>query len=97
MVHINFLITVVKNGDKKMSNDHEVSFVINDVQQVMQKGKLTFDEIVKLAFGSNANPADGYRISYDRGHGNATGKLKPGSSIQLVEGMDFTVTGTGQS
>lgn len=77
--------------------DHEVKIEVNDVQHTVAKGKLSFDDLVKLAFGENANPADGYRISYDRGHGNASGKLKPGDSIEVVEGMDFTVTGTGKS
>jgi len=77
--------------------EHEVNIEVNDVQRTVPKGKLSFDDLVKLAFGANANPADGYRISYDRGHGNASGKLKPGGSIEVVEGMDFTVTGTGQS
>lgn len=80
-----------------MSNPHQVQISVNDVPHTVQKGKFSFDDLVKLAFGENANPADGYRISYDRGHGNASGKLKPGSSIEVVEGMDFTVTGTGQS
>jgi hypothetical protein len=77
--------------------DHEVNIEVNDVKHTVPKGKLSFDDLVKLAFGTGANPADGYRISYDRGHGNASGKLKPGGSIEVVEGMDFTVTGTGQS
>jgi hypothetical protein len=76
---------------------HLVTVTINDVAHTVPKGKLTFDDLVHLAFGPNANPADGYRISFDRGHGNASGKVKPGGSVQLVEGMDFTVTGTGQS
>ena len=79
------------------SNNNQVHIEINDIQKITLKGKLSFDPIVKLAFGENANPADGYRISFDRGHGNASGKLKPGASIEVVEGMDFTVTGTGQS
>jgi hypothetical protein len=74
-----------------------VNIIVNDKTQAVPKGKITFDDLVKLAFGTAANPADGYRISYDRGHGNASGKLKPGGSIEVVEGMDFTVTGTGQS
>ncbi|WP_126177106.1 multiubiquitin domain-containing protein [Tsuneonella rigui] len=74
-----------------------VSIDVNDITRTVPKGKITFDDLVKLAFGPNANPADGYRISYDRGHGNASGKLKPGGSIEAVDGMDFTVTGTGQS
>jgi hypothetical protein len=76
---------------------HQVSITVNDVSHSVPKGKLSFDALVRLAFGENANPADGYRISYDRGHGNASGKLKPGGSIEVVDGMDFTVTGTGQS
>jgi len=78
-------------------HSHEVHIEVNDIQHIVPKGKLSFDDLVRLAFGANANPADGYRISYDRGHGNASGKLKPGGSIEVVEGMDFTVTGTGQS
>lgn len=74
-----------------------VDIDVNDTTYTVPKGKISFDDLVKLAFGAGANPADGYRISYDRGHGNAAGKLKPGGSIQVVEGMDFTVTGTGQS
>ena len=74
-----------------------VDIQVNDTTHTVPKGKITFDELVKLAFGGGANPADGYRISYDRGHGNASGKLKSGASIEVVDGMDFTVTGTGQS
>lgn len=74
-----------------------VDIEVNDTTHTVPKGKISFDDLVKLAFGASANPADGYRISYDRGHGNASGKLKPGGLIQVVEGMDFTVTGTGKS
>lgn len=79
------------------SPNHEVKIEVNDIARTVPKGKLSFDDLVKIAFGPNANPADGYRITYDRGHGNASGKLKPGESIEVVDGMDFTVTGTGQS
>jgi hypothetical protein len=85
------------NEGKDDKGSKTVAIVVNDTSHSVPKGKITFDELVKLAFGPNANPADGYRISYDRGHGNASGKLKPGSSVEVVEGMDFTVTGTGQS
>lgn len=81
-------------GDK---GPKTVDILVNDKPHSVPKGKITFDDLVELAFGVNANPPDGYRISYDRGHGNASGKLKPGGSIEVVEGMDFTVTGTGQS
>jgi len=76
---------------------HQVNITVNDVAHQVPKGKISFDDLVKLAFGEAANPAAGYRISYDRGHGNASGKLNPGSSIQVVDGMDFTVTATGKS
>ena len=79
-----------------MSDDKQVTIKVNDVDHTVPKGKISFDDLVKLAF-PNANPADGYRISYDRGHGNTSGKLKNGDSIEVVDGMDFTVTGTGQS
>ena len=80
-----------------MNSQKQVTISVNDVSHTLVKDKISFDELVALAFGDSANPADGYRITYDRGHGNATGKLKTGASIELVDGMDFTVTGTGQS
>ena len=85
------------NEGKDNKGPKTVDIVVNDKTCSVPKGKIKFDELVHLAFGAAANPADGYRISYDRGHGNASGKLKPGGSIEVVEGMDFTVTGTGQS
>ena len=85
------------NEDKDNKGAKKVDIVVNDATYPVPKDKITFDQLVHLAFGAGANPADGYRISYDRGHGNASGKLKPGGSIEVVEGMDFTVTGTGQS
>lgn len=78
-------------------DDKQVAITVNDAAHSVARGKISFDALVALAFGDGANPADGYRISYDRGHGNASGKLKPGASVQVVDGMDFTVTGTGQS
>lgn len=85
------------NSGENAKEPKTVVIDINDASYTVAKGKITFDELVRLAFGADANPADGYRISYDRGHGNASGKLKPGGSIKVVEGMDFTVSGTGQS
>lgn len=85
------------NESKDDKGPKTVDIVVNDTTYSVPKGKITFDELVKMVFGAGANPADGYRISYDRGKGNASGKLKPGGSIEVVEGMDFTVTGTGQS
>lgn len=80
-----------------MDSHKQVTITINDASHTLAKDKITFDEIVALAFGASANPADGYRVTFDRGHGSASGKLKNGASIQIVDGMDFTVTGTGQS
>lgn len=86
-----------RDNGKDDKTPKTVDIDVNDIPRTVPKGKITFDDLVKLAFDPHANPADGYRISYDRGHGNASGKLKPGASIQVVDGMDFTVTGTGQS
>lgn len=85
------------NEGKDDKGPKTVDISVNDNTHSVPKGKITFDDLVKMAFGAGANPADGYRISYDRGHGSASGKLKPGGSIEAVDGMDFTVTGTGQS
>lgn len=75
----------------------DVTVAINGTDYPFTKDDVSFDEIVKKAFGEGANPADGYRVTYDRGHGNASGALAYGANIKLKDGMSFTVTGTGLS
>ncbi len=77
--------------------EKNVTIDVNDVKFEVPKGKISFDTLVGLAFGPGANPADGYRIAYDRGAGQKSGELKNGKSIPVVDGMEFTVTGTGRS
>jgi len=74
----------------------DVNFEVNDAPQMHEKGKISFDELVELAFPGR-NPADGFRITFDRGHGNASGRVELGGQVELVDGMDFTVTPTGRS
>lgn len=75
-----------------------VTITVNTVDHQVPKDEITFDEVVKLAYGSTANTADGYRVTYDRGEGNApSGVLPYGGSIKAKDGMIFNVTPTGLS
>jgi hypothetical protein len=75
-----------------------VTIYINGTPKVLQKERLTFDEIVALAFTSVPS-GDGvqFTIQYSRGHSDSKGSLVEGQSVQIKEGMEFDVTPTNRS
>lgn len=77
----------------------QITIIINGTEVEVEKGELSFDEIVRLAF---ENPPYGdnteFSITYSRGHGNKPeGILHPGESVRVKEGMIFDVTATDRS
>lgn len=76
-----------------------VTIYINGTPKVVRKERLTFEEIVALAF-DNPPTGDGvqFTVQYSRGHsGNTKGSLVEGQSVQVKEGMEFDVTSTNRS
>ncbi|WP_316347328.1 multiubiquitin domain-containing protein [Desulfuromonas acetoxidans] len=76
-----------------------ITIIVNGQQEDVEKGELTFDEIVALAFD---NPATGenvlFTISYFKGHGNKPeGSLVQGDVVKVKEGMVFNVSQTDKS
>ncbi|WP_321812500.1 MULTISPECIES: multiubiquitin domain-containing protein [unclassified Burkholderia] len=76
----------------------QVTIYVNGTPKVVQKQRLTFDEIVALAF-DNPPTGDGvqFTVQYSRGHSGAKGSLVEGQSVQVKEGMEFDVTPTNRS
>ncbi|MHA7212270.1 multiubiquitin domain-containing protein [Burkholderia pseudomallei] len=76
----------------------QVTIYVNGTPKVVQKERLTFDEIVALAF-DNPPSGDGvqFTVQYSRGHSGSKGSLVEGQSVQVKEGMEFDVTPTNRS
>lgn len=90
----------MSNEKRDKPNDHkQVTIYINGTPKVIQKERLTFEEIVALAF-NNPPTGDGvqFTVQYSRGHSNdSKGSLIEGQSVQAKEGMEFDVTPTNRS
>lgn len=79
--------------------DKQVTIYINGMPKVVRKERLTFEEIVALAF-DNPPTGDGiqFTVQYSRGQsGNSKGSLVEGQSTQVKERIEFDVTSTNRS
>lgn len=78
------LITIIVNGQAK---------------SVDKKEKLTYDEVIDLAFSPRPTGENiEFTITFRRGHGNKPeGTLVQGESVKVKDGMIFNVTTTDKS
>lgn len=76
----------------------QVTIYINGTPKIVHKERLTFEEVVALAF-DNPPTGDGaqFTVQYSRGNSNSKGSLVEGQSVQVKEGMEFDVTQTNRS
>lgn len=84
------------DGDRKKT----ITIIVNGREKTVEKGELTFNEIVKLAFD---NPPYGtntlFTITYRKG-GNEhrpEGHLVEGGTVKVKKGTIFNVTATDKS
>lgn len=63
------------------------------------KGEITYAEVVTLEVPNYLeHPEITYSVKYKKGHSNKPeGILPPGGSVKVKDGMDFSVSETGQS
>lgn len=82
------------NKEKK-----EVTIVVNGTPHQVEKERITYEEVVTLAFPDfPQHPERTYSVTYKNGHGNKPeGILSPGSNLLVKDGMQFKVKHTGQS
>jgi hypothetical protein len=81
-------------------NEHKsVKITINTVDHEEPKSKITYDQVVALAYPDFAQfPNATYSIIFERGAaGKPQGTLSKGGSVEIVEGMRFRVKRTGES
>jgi hypothetical protein len=79
-----------------MADNKTVSIYVNTVAHNVPHQKISYETLIGLAFpgatGTN------YIVKYYRGNSdNLTGTLPPGGEVMVKDGMDFRITGTGES
>ncbi len=77
----------------------EITIIINGTAKVIEKERLTFEEVIALSF-DNPPTGDGvqFTVQFSRGHSDKPkGSLVEGQSVQVKEGMEFDVTPTNRS
>jgi len=77
----------------------KITIVVNGDPHEEEKGEMTYDEIVTIAFPDfPQHPERNYSVKYIHGPAHKPeGILAPGGKVHIKDGMEFTVTPTGQS
>jgi len=85
--------------EAKIEHDREIEIVVNAEQHVVHKRRLTFEDIVRLAFADAIfNDDIVYTVTYKRGpHQNCEGSLVAGEEIYVTNGMIFNAKRTDKS
>jgi hypothetical protein len=83
-----------QQADKK-----QVQIIVNARPHMVDKGKITFDQVVLLAFPNRSNdPNFEYTVTYSKGpDAKKEGTLTAGHSVEVKDGMIFYVTETNKS
>jgi hypothetical protein len=76
-----------------------VTIIVNGRPKVVEKTKISFEEVVRLAFPNpHTGPDYEYTVSYSRGpEPKKEGTLTAGQTVNVKEGMVFDVTETNKS
>jgi hypothetical protein len=78
----------------------EVNIIVNGRDKIVEKKKISYEEIIVLAFGSyDPNPNIEYTVTYSKGDNphKPKGILEKGESNMVKKGMIFNVTRTDKS
>lgn len=88
-----------KEKDHEKDKNHEVVIIVNGTPKKWEKKKVTFKEVVVLAFGSyDDNPNIVYTVAYEDGpRENPEGSMIKGSEVFVKNKMIFHATATDKS
>lgn len=89
----------IKHGHRVHCHPHEVVIIVNTREKKWDKKDISYEEVVKLAFGSYSSDLRiVYTVKYSRGpEHHREGSLVKGHSVKVKWGMIFDVTQTDQS
>lgn len=86
------------NAGKQPDKDKAITIVVNGREHKVEKGAISFEEVVALAFPNDTGGQIVYTVTYRRGHPDKPeGTLAPGQSVKIKDGMIFNVTRTDKS
>ena len=78
--------------------EKEITIIINGRPKEVEKEKITFQEVVVLAFGEMLqDPNVVYTVTYSKGHNPDKGIMVEGNTINTKQGMNINVTKTTKS
>ena len=86
-------------ADKPVTDPHKIAFdiTVNGTAEVWNEKKINYEQAVKLAFPHGPSGGDiRYSVSWTKPDGQE-GSLRPGQSVDVVEGMIFDVRNTDKS
>lgn len=83
------------------NHDHikEIMIIVNTREKIVTAKELSYNDIVALAFDQpSMSPDVNYTIVYRKGENDKKeGRLVPGDTIKIKEGMIFNVTTTNRA
>lgn len=83
----------MSNSDKK-----ETTIIVNTREHVWGEHKISYEQVVVLAFGSiDSNPDTIYTVTFKKGPENKEGSLVAGKDTPVKDGMIFNVSRTNRS
>jgi hypothetical protein len=73
-----------------------VTIIVNTRHYPWAEKKITFEQVVEIAFPGQPYDPQGTTVEYSRGHGPDK-SLRPGESVEVKEGMVFDVEPANRS
>lgn len=80
-------------------NEKNIIIIVNGEEKEVKKEKISYEEVIILAFGSyNDSPDVAYTIMYFKGNNEKpNGFLLKGQEVNVKKGMKFNVSKTNRS
>lgn len=82
-----------------MSNANEITIIVNAEEVMIAGHRLTYEEVVRFAFGAEAeNPDKSFTVTYRKSaEAKHDGTLIEGQEVKVKEGTVFNVSSTTRS
>jgi len=89
----------MEDNAKAQNGERKIVIIINGQEHSIEKGPITYERVVELAYDGNPPTAEyDFSVTYRRGQSpHDQGELDPGESVQAVNRMIFNVTPTKKS
>ena len=88
-----------QNTAAAASRKDELAIIVNGREGIWGERKISFEQVVKLAFGTIVNSDTTiYTVTYSKGPAeNPKGSMVKGNVVKVRDGMVFNVTKTDKS